>query len=179
MFDAELDRCRSATPFLHNGCAPTLRDRFGVCGGGEAHGRTAHLTQEQISIWFRISNRYELCRRLVTFDDSQKVEMNADRQNPMGMPTIASQRILRAIVDERRRALSRSLHRDRRPSAQVGHAAQQAAHASRSAPRTNDRAQREACSARRRTVLSDNARAARRQHRAITRSRGEPDHSVR
>lgn len=36
-------------PFLHNGCAPTLRDRFGACGGGEAHGRTAHLTQEQIS----------------------------------------------------------------------------------------------------------------------------------
>ena len=36
-------------PFLHNGCALTLRDRFGVCGGGEAHGRTAHLTQDEIS----------------------------------------------------------------------------------------------------------------------------------
>lgn len=35
------------------------------------------------------------------------------------MPTIASQRILRAIVDERRRALSRLLHRGEhhRPSA--------------------------------------------------------------
>jgi hypothetical protein len=31
----------------------------------------------------------------------------------MAMPTIASQTILRAIVDERRRALSRSLHRVR------------------------------------------------------------------
>lgn len=36
--------------------------------------------------------------------------MNSDRQKSIGMPTIASQRILRAIVDERRRALSRSLH---------------------------------------------------------------------
>src|SRR5438270_8690091 len=24
----------SRPPFLHNGCAPTLRDRFGTCGGG-------------------------------------------------------------------------------------------------------------------------------------------------
>src|SRR5690349_2129663 len=36
--------------------------------------------------------------------------MNADPLQPLRMPTIASQRILRAIVDERRRALSRSLH---------------------------------------------------------------------
>ena len=49
-------------------------------------------------------------RRLVTFEDSQKVAMNADPHQPCPMPTIASQRILRAIVDERRRALSRSLH---------------------------------------------------------------------
>lgn len=45
------------------------------------------------------------------------------RSNPIvrksiGMPTIATQRILRAIVDERRRALSRSLHKEHhRPSA--------------------------------------------------------------
>lgn len=38
--------------------------------------------------------------------------MNADRHHVMRMPTIATQRILRAIVDERRRALSRSLHRE-------------------------------------------------------------------
>jgi hypothetical protein len=36
--------------------------------------------------------------------------MNADPHQPCLMPTIASQRILRAIVDERRRALTRSLH---------------------------------------------------------------------
>ena len=46
----------------------------------------------------------------ITFEDSQKVAMNADRRQPIPMPTIASQRILRAIVDERRRALSRNLH---------------------------------------------------------------------
>jgi hypothetical protein len=34
---------------------------------------------------------------------------------PIVMPTIASQRILRAIVDERRRALSRALHIQHRP----------------------------------------------------------------
>lgn len=38
--------------------------------------------------------------------------MNADRHHVIHMPTIATQRILRAIVDERRRALSRSLHRE-------------------------------------------------------------------
>lgn len=43
--------------------------------------------------------------------------MNADRLKAMGMPTIASQRILRAIVDERRRALSRSLHREQQSRA--------------------------------------------------------------
>lgn len=35
-------------PFMHTGCAPTLRDRFGSCGGGEAHGSTANLTPAQI-----------------------------------------------------------------------------------------------------------------------------------
>ena len=47
----------------------------------------------------------------ITFEDNQKMAMNADRSQPIRMPTtIASQRILRAIVDERRRALSRTLH---------------------------------------------------------------------
>ncbi|HEX6271501.1 MAG TPA: cytochrome c peroxidase, partial [Polyangiaceae bacterium] len=37
-------------PFMHDGCASTLAARFDpACGGGEEHGRTAHLTQEQIS----------------------------------------------------------------------------------------------------------------------------------
>jgi DNA-binding beta-propeller fold protein YncE len=31
-------------PFMHDGCAPTLLDRFGPCGGGDAHGRTSHLS---------------------------------------------------------------------------------------------------------------------------------------
>jgi mono/diheme cytochrome c family protein len=35
-------------PFMHSGCAPTLRDRFGACGGGDAHGRTSHLTPQQL-----------------------------------------------------------------------------------------------------------------------------------
>ena len=31
-------------PFMHDGCAPTLRERFTLpCGGGEAHGKTTHL----------------------------------------------------------------------------------------------------------------------------------------
>ena len=36
-------------PYLHNGCAATLRDRFTPsCGGGEQHGRTADLTSAQL-----------------------------------------------------------------------------------------------------------------------------------
>ena len=35
-------------PFLHDGCAPTLRDRFGVCGGGDQHGSTSSLNASQI-----------------------------------------------------------------------------------------------------------------------------------
>jgi hypothetical protein len=34
-------------PFLHDGCAKTLADRFDVCGGGESHGHTAQLTEPQ------------------------------------------------------------------------------------------------------------------------------------
>jgi len=51
-----------------------------------------------------------VCQRAVTFDDGKKVAMNEDRHHTGCMPTFATQRILRAIVDERRRALSRSLH---------------------------------------------------------------------
>lgn len=36
-------------PYLHDGCAKTLRDRFtSKCGGGEAHGHTAQLTDAQL-----------------------------------------------------------------------------------------------------------------------------------
>jgi cytochrome c peroxidase len=36
-------------PFLHNGCAATLRDRFNpACGGGDKHGKTSGLTDTQI-----------------------------------------------------------------------------------------------------------------------------------
>ncbi|MEI8257298.1 MAG: c-type cytochrome, partial [Deltaproteobacteria bacterium] len=39
---------RWRAPFMHDGCAPTLRDRFGPCGGREAHGHTAALTPAQL-----------------------------------------------------------------------------------------------------------------------------------
>ena len=37
-------------PYMHDGCAPTLRDRFtdASCGGGDNHGKTSHLSSEQI-----------------------------------------------------------------------------------------------------------------------------------
>lgn len=37
-------------PYMHDGCADTLMDRFTntECGGGELHGRTAHLSTEQL-----------------------------------------------------------------------------------------------------------------------------------
>jgi cytochrome c peroxidase len=36
-------------PFLHDGCAATLRDRFDPkCGGGDLHGNTSRLTDEQL-----------------------------------------------------------------------------------------------------------------------------------
>lgn len=41
-------------PFMHNGCATTLKDRFSTstnnldnCGGGDAHGHTSHLTLDE------------------------------------------------------------------------------------------------------------------------------------
>ncbi|MET0389761.1 MAG: c-type cytochrome [Polyangiales bacterium] len=37
------------SPWLHNGCANTLRDRFiAACGGGDAHGHTEQLTSTQL-----------------------------------------------------------------------------------------------------------------------------------
>jgi cytochrome c peroxidase len=39
-------------PFMHNGCAPTLRDRFAKgndqCTGGDKHGVTSQLSTEDI-----------------------------------------------------------------------------------------------------------------------------------
>jgi mono/diheme cytochrome c family protein len=36
-------------PFLHNGCAATLRDRFDAkCGGGDLHGKTSGLSGAQL-----------------------------------------------------------------------------------------------------------------------------------
>lgn len=36
-------------PFIHTGCAKTLRDRFDAsCGGGDLHGKTSHLDDGQL-----------------------------------------------------------------------------------------------------------------------------------
>ena len=35
-------------PLMHDGCAATLADRFGPCGGGDMHGKTSHLSAAQI-----------------------------------------------------------------------------------------------------------------------------------
>ena len=39
----------SRAPYMHNGCAPTLADRFGPCGGGDQHGVTSTLSPTDIS----------------------------------------------------------------------------------------------------------------------------------
>jgi len=39
----------SRGPYLHNGCAKTLTDRFGSCGGGDQHGITSNLSAAQIA----------------------------------------------------------------------------------------------------------------------------------
>jgi mono/diheme cytochrome c family protein len=36
-------------PYMHQGCAATLEDRFGPCGGGDRHGQTSQLTVAQRS----------------------------------------------------------------------------------------------------------------------------------
>ncbi|MCW5807892.1 MAG: c-type cytochrome [Deltaproteobacteria bacterium] len=35
-------------PFMHDGTAATLHERFGAHGGGDAHGKTSHLTAAQV-----------------------------------------------------------------------------------------------------------------------------------
>ncbi|HVV82805.1 MAG TPA: hypothetical protein VHE35_06980 [Kofleriaceae bacterium] len=37
----------SRPPYLHDGCAKTLADRFGPCGGGDLHGHTSQLSAAQ------------------------------------------------------------------------------------------------------------------------------------
>jgi len=39
----------SRAPYLHDGCAPTLTDRFGACGGGDQHGVTSTLSPADVS----------------------------------------------------------------------------------------------------------------------------------
>ncbi|MFL5304352.1 MAG: c-type cytochrome [Polyangia bacterium] len=39
----------SRAPYMHDGCAPTLADRFGPCGGGDQHGVTSTLTPADVS----------------------------------------------------------------------------------------------------------------------------------
>jgi hypothetical protein len=36
-------------PYMHDGCAASLRDRFGYCGGGDLHGKTSTLSEAQLS----------------------------------------------------------------------------------------------------------------------------------
>ena len=36
-------------PVMHDGCAATLRERFGACGGGDLHGKTSQLTTAEIA----------------------------------------------------------------------------------------------------------------------------------
>jgi mono/diheme cytochrome c family protein len=36
-------------PYLHNGCASRLADRFGTCGGGDKHGHTSQLQPSDVS----------------------------------------------------------------------------------------------------------------------------------
>ncbi len=45
-----LVRIGTRAPFMHDGCATSLRDRFTnpACGGGDLHGKTSHLAEDQI-----------------------------------------------------------------------------------------------------------------------------------
>ena len=36
-------------PLMHDGCAATLADCFGPCGGGDLHGKTSQLTAQELS----------------------------------------------------------------------------------------------------------------------------------
>jgi hypothetical protein len=45
----QLHSLAARAPYMHDGCAGTLADRFGSkCGGDQRHGNTAQLTQAQI-----------------------------------------------------------------------------------------------------------------------------------
>jgi cytochrome c553 len=41
---------RFRTPLMHDGCASTLVERFtnAACGGGDNHGKTSQLSEEEI-----------------------------------------------------------------------------------------------------------------------------------
>jgi mono/diheme cytochrome c family protein len=44
-----LKNLAARAPYMHDGCATTLKDRFSVdCGGGDQHGVTSHLTAAEI-----------------------------------------------------------------------------------------------------------------------------------
>ncbi|KYF72198.1 c-type cytochrome [Sorangium cellulosum] len=45
-----LVRIGARAPFMHDGCATTLKDRFtkAACGGGDMHGKTSHLSDAQL-----------------------------------------------------------------------------------------------------------------------------------
>ncbi|MGK4005548.1 cytochrome c [Sorangium sp. So ce1036] len=45
-----LVRIGARAPFMHDGCAATLKDRLvdPACGGGDRHGKTSHLSEAQI-----------------------------------------------------------------------------------------------------------------------------------
>jgi mono/diheme cytochrome c family protein len=40
---------RHRAPYMHDGCAPDLEARFGICGGGDEHGKTSHLSDQDIA----------------------------------------------------------------------------------------------------------------------------------
>jgi hypothetical protein len=40
---------RWRAPYLHDGCAATLADRFGACGGGDRHGATSTLSSAELA----------------------------------------------------------------------------------------------------------------------------------
>jgi mono/diheme cytochrome c family protein len=44
---------RHRAPFMHDGCAPTLADRFGPCGGEEKHGEVGKLTDGELEALIR------------------------------------------------------------------------------------------------------------------------------
>jgi len=48
LFTPPLDGIASRPPYMHDSCAPTLKARFGACGGDDRHGVTSHLTDGEI-----------------------------------------------------------------------------------------------------------------------------------